>query len=139
MRFKICINRALNLKPEINICKGGKIYSWWESEMEHEAYETAMPQAHTIIFSIPMAKQRYCSNNIFCWKTKQKKTSVKLLPIYWRIYCIRAEHVLLIAKRSGSSPRVYKRSASREIVNKAAHLYAHRIFSSEVAKQHNVL
>lgn len=36
--------------------------------MEHEAYETAMPQAHTIIFSIPMAKQCYCSNNIFCWK-----------------------------------------------------------------------
>lgn len=40
----------------------------WESEMEHEAYETAMPQAHTIIFSIPMAKKCYCSSNIFCWK-----------------------------------------------------------------------
>lgn len=26
---------------------------WWESEMEREAYETAMPQAHTIIFQFP--------------------------------------------------------------------------------------
>lgn len=48
------------------MCKGGKeAASCWESEMEHEAYETAMPQAHTIIFSIPIAKKSYCSSNIF--------------------------------------------------------------------------
>lgn len=53
--------------------------------MEHEAYETAMPQAHTIIFSIPMAKQCYCSNNIFCWGGKKENMggeTVKLFPIY---------------------------------------------------------
>lgn len=58
--------------------------------MEHEAYETAMPQAHTIIFSIPMAKQCYCSNNIFWWEEKKEKygggggggvCTVKLFPI----------------------------------------------------------
>lgn len=45
---------------------------WWESEMEHEAYETAAPQAHTIIFSIPMAKKCYCSSNIFRGREKKK-------------------------------------------------------------------
>lgn len=44
--------------------------------MEHEAYETAMPQAHTIIFSIPMAKQCYCSNNIFLLKKNNNKKKI---------------------------------------------------------------
>lgn len=43
--------------------------------MEHEAYETAMPQAHTIIFSIPMAKKCYCSSNIICWGKKRRFSS----------------------------------------------------------------
>lgn len=53
--------------------------------MEHEAYETAAPQAHTIIFSIPMAKKCYCSSNIFRGKKK----------IFSEIFTNLGEHALL--------------------------------------------
>lgn len=78
------------------MCKGIKKKKrafWWESEMEHEAYETAMPQAHTIIFQFP-----WQSSVIVPTIFSAEKKSVKLLPIYLGIYCIRVEHVLLTAK-----------------------------------------
>lgn len=58
--------------------------------IRNEAYETA--KLIQLSFN-SHGKQCYCSNIIFCLKM-----SVKLLPIYLRIYCIRVAHVLVIAR-----------------------------------------
>lgn len=91
------------------MCKGGKRNSFlvgiWNGAWS--LWNSNATGSYNYL-SIPMTKQCYCSNNIFCWKI-----SVKLLPIYERIYCIRVEHVLLIAKnRAGwKQPRLEKRPA----------------------------